>query len=520
MSEASINPKAVFQAAGLYSKGGWRTSIPLDENGSDDPVLQLCKSLPKLGGLYAAFARFLNWRADLLDARCLSSLRDAEIEYQPVPLRDVAAIIQSELGDAGAELKECLEAPLLWSTLFRTAYLSRHLGRPVVVQVARKPIGIERFLEFDLAMLEIRHPDVAGIACRTVLSQFQQWYRNGESLSHERSFLDVLSHHSGETLAVYPVPISDLSTPALLCWNAAAGRSAKDLITRGDASVSTLIASALIEQYYSLSMVDADPEPDAMIIDRNNQLHFRRFNNPIAVPPARINDAIKYTSAVLAGNASLSAQTLIRLTIAHPPLEFESMLMDEFSGVEPELKINRWFPPSAAAFESNWRALAKIAESRPLFLDCLLRNLVATGYWNSDAVRAGARQHDAISEAQAPVVQRMVKTQFGMLMNKDAATEWAMGSGLLVFGVLKEMNRLFEEVRENDLTVGVDMPEATPRELRKSRWSHALLLAALLCILLTSLLLGGTAPAPWPTLLRILAVATLPAMFWAVWRLG
>ena len=114
-------------------------------------------------------------------------------------------------------------------------------------------------------------------------------------------------------------------------------------------------------------MVDADLDLDAMIVDRNNRLHIRRLNNPIAVLPGVINTGIKYIAAVLAGNATRSAQMLIRLMVAQPPLDLEKQLIEEFSGIEPELKINRWFPSSAGAFESNWRALTKIAPSRPCF---------------------------------------------------------------------------------------------------------------------------------------------------------
>ena len=38
-------------------------------------------------------------------------------------------------------------------------------------------------------------------------------------------------------------------------------------------------------------MVDADLDLDAMIVDRNSRLHFRRLNNPIAVLPGVINRA-------------------------------------------------------------------------------------------------------------------------------------------------------------------------------------------------------------------------------------
>src|SRR6185369_1737930 len=205
--------------------------------------------------------------------------------------------------------------------------------------------------------------------------------------------------------------------------------------------------------------------------------------NPIAVLPGVINTGIKYISAVLAANAPLSAQMLIRLMISQPPLDLEKQLIEEFSGVEPELKINRWFPPSAGAFESNWRALTKIAPSRPMFLDCLHRNMLAVGYWNSDAVSAGAPALDAISEAMWPVVGRLVRTQFGMMLNRESAGEWAFGSSLLLFSTFREMNRLVEELRENDITVGVDCSDWRRPEKDERRILYRVILGGLLVVL-------------------------------------
>jgi hypothetical protein len=266
-------------------------------------------------------------------------------------------------------------------------------------------------------------------------------------------------------------------------------------------------------------MVDADPDPAVMVIDRNDRLHFRRLSSPIAVPPSVINSGIKYISAVLAGNASLSAQMLIRMMHTRPSLDLERMLMDEFSGVEPELKIHMWFPPSAATFESNWRALAKLEPARPLFLDCLQRNLVAAGYWNAYSVRSGAPVSDAIPEAQWPVIGGLIRTQFNMLLDKETAMDWAVGSGLALSGALREMNRLSEEMRDNDFTVPVEIANPAKPERRPGMLPYGLLLASLFTILLGSVLLGGRAPAPWPVLLKVLAAGTLPAMFWAVSRI-
>ncbi len=512
---------AVFERHGLGSPGIWGSSgIPTDENRPDAGAVGLCEALVELGGLYAAFARFLGWRADLLGGSYISHLRRVRLELPLVPPSAVAEIIRAEVGVAADELAGSLAPTPLWNTLSRTAYLARYRYQPVIVEVAHDPVPEESFEGFEKGLRALGRPELAGAVTPAVRSQFRECIRNGESLVRERSFLEVLSNYRGETLAEYPVLIPELCTPKILCWPAVEGRPVSELIEQGDGNTPVLIASAVLEQFFTLSMVDADLDLNAMIVDRDNHLHFRRLNNPVAVLPGVINTGIKYIAAVLAANAPRSAQTLIRLIVAQPPLDLEKRLMEEFSGVEPELKINMWFPASAGAFESNWRALTRILPSRPFFLDCLHRNLVAAGYWNSDAIRAGAPAKDAIAEAMWPVVGQVIRAQAGALLNREAAGEWAFGSGLLMFSTFREMNRLVEELRENDITVGVDASDWRRPESGESRILHQVILGGLLVFFLMSLQWGSAAPEPWSILLKILAVCTLPAMFWAVSKIG
>jgi hypothetical protein len=74
-------------------------------------------------------------------------------------------------------------------------------------------------------------------------------------------------------------------------------------------------------------------------------------------------------------------------------------------------------------------------------------------------------------------------------------------------------------MRDNDITVGVDLEEPV-QQSQSVRRSDGMILGSLLLILLLSLLWGGSAPEPWHVLLKILAVGTLPAMFWVVSRMG
>ena len=126
------------------------------------------------------------------------------------------------------------------------------------------------------------------------------------------------------------------------------------------------------------------------------------------------------------------------------------------SSIEPELKVGLEFNKSAAAFESNWRALAKLQMERPLYLNCLHRNIVATGYWTAEAISAGGDDVDTITEAHWPVVGRILKLNAAQLLYPAVVAEWSVGIGLLSFGAMREANRLAEEVRDNNLTVEVE----------------------------------------------------------------
>jgi hypothetical protein len=521
MFETIPNPAAVFGRYGLCAPGRFRggAAIPDDESSSNDLGQRLREALEQLGGLYAAFGRFLAWRSDLLDASFIGNLRQLQLNLPPVPLSVVQGIIQRELGPRAAKLAENLEDPPVWNTLTRTAYVSHYIGQRVIVQAARAPVSAENFAAFEKGMRALSRPEMAGMVAPAVLSQFREWLRSSESMAQERSLLDALGNYAGETLAGYPRVIPELSTSSILCWHDVPGRPVSELIERGGREACVLIASAILEQFYSLSIVAAEVDLDSMFVGPDQRLHFRRLNGAISVLPNRVNAGIQYATAVVAGDASVSAQKLIALIMSRASPDIEKRLLDEFSGVEPELKVNLWFPPSAASFENNWRALARIFPARPLFLDCLHRNLIAAGYWNADAVRAGEPPFDAISEAQWPVVGRLIRTQFGMLMNQKSAQDWAIGSGLLMFGALREMNRLVEEVRDDDVRVGIDFDEPRQPEDAAPRSWFGFLLAALLLVFLAGLRWGSVAPEPWPAVLKILAAAALPAMFWAISRI-
>src|SRR5262249_51704958 len=154
----------------------------------------------------------------------------------------------------------------------------------------------------------------------------------------------------------------------------------------------------------------------------------RRANRLVAIPAPMAHSCLKYISAVLASNAPAAAQALARLSSGQPAMDLETKLLDELSNLEPELKVNVNFPVSASIFEGNWCVLRRAGATNPLFLDMIHRSLMAVGYWNSETSTT-----DAIAEAQWPVLGRMLPIRLNELMNRETASDWFIGSGLLFF---------------------------------------------------------------------------------------
>ena len=511
-----------FAGSGWGSTGFWQSVAAPPADDAIRPGAKLKHAFEQLGGVYAAFAQFLLWRADLLDADYLNALRQTRCIFPPVSRDEAAALLRGELGElseGGDGLVRRMEEEPVWSTVSRTAYLSWYREKLVVIQVAREPISESALAEFEKGIAHLAHPDVDRVKAPRILKEFRQWLRHGDSIALERSYLQVLGRSRGDTAVDYPTLIPELSTDKVLCWPWVEGESAGSLLLRGSVDAVSRLAVAVLEQFCSLSVIDADLQPDAIVMPTGgNRLVIRRIGRALSVPPPAVNVGMKYMAAVLEGNASMTVQTLLTLAAGQSTATLETDLLNRLSGVEPELKVHAWYPESAAAFESNWRALAnlQISRPRPLYLDCLHRNLIALGYWTSDAVAAGGKATDTIAEAQWPVLERVLRSSASQFLNPAVVTEWSAGIGLLTFGAMREANRLAEELRENNLSLEVapELDLEEPDDKDRPGFRLGLLACVLLIALLGSLRWGSSLREPAPAV--ILALGALIALFWLV----
>lgn len=475
-------------------------------------------ALEEMGGLYAAFGQFLCWRADVLPTEYIERLRQIRVKVAPIGAAAAAQILSSELGEAGSVLVQRMETEPCWNTLARCAYRSEYQGRKIVLQIARDPIPDEAFKSFEKG-LRLIHDDKLEEAFRPrVLKSFREWMRLTDSPERERSYLDALALVRDRTIAIYPTVIPDISRGKILCMEWIEGEPIAGLIVHGSTEAVERVAEYALDQVCSVAAADGDFDPESFVLTPKGKLALRRANRLVAVPPSATQICLKYISAVLSSNAPSAAQMLVKLSYGRSNMDLESRLLDALSNIEPELKVNLQFPPSAKIFEGNWRALTRTGANKPLFLDVMHRNLVATGYWNAHVAAAPLPPVDLISQAHWPVMSRILRSGLGNMLKSETISDWFIGSGLLFFEALRTVNSLTEGLRENDLSLGVDLQHEEDSSRLHHRIRLGILIGMLLAVFLASLRFAVSPQGTWSVALSAVAAVAGFALFWFVSR--
>jgi hypothetical protein len=509
------DPEATFRKFGMRQAGVWRSAVSTAGTESP-PAARLRAALEELGGLYAVFGQFLQWRADLLRTDYLGQLRHVRVAIPPIALSEFDRIVEAELGPAAAAALEWEREPC-WSTFARCAYRARYQGRMVAVQLARDPIPNAAFEAFESGVKLIQEPSLREALRPATLAQFRDWVRLSDSPARERAHLEALHSIRDKTLVQYPALIPELSTQQVLCVEWVDGQSVAALMAQGSAQSVQRLAECVLEQLCTVTALDGDFDLESMALTAEGRLTVRRANRMIAIPPPLAHAGLKYISAVLASNAPSAAHMLARLSDGAGS-NLETRLLDELSNLEPELKVNLQFPQSAAIFEGNWRALARTGVKKPLFLDVLHRNLVAAGYWSAENSAAPAATTDFIAEAQWPVLGKILRARVGDLSNRETVSDWFIGSGMLFFESLRQITRLAEGLRENDVSVGVDVRQDDEGSKIHQRIRSGILIGMLFIAFLTSVRFAIAAEGAWLVALSAIAVASALALFWFVSR--
>ena len=479
---------------------------------------RIFSALQELGGLYSAFAQFLAFRADLLPAGAVEVFRQPRKDSAAIAGAEFARIVRTNLGARGEGLATELESQPVWSTPFRCAYRSRYQGVKIVVQVTRDAFSAVAIRQFERGLRKI--PELSGTVLEdsAVLRQFREWVLLSEDPGREHSYLQAVLEAKNDIGFSCPQIIPEISSGRVLSWYWIEGEPVSARMLASEPRLAADLAEMVLEEAILLGVVDGDLDLGSIIRSSDGRLSVRRWNRMIAMPPTLISSALKYLSGVMSGNYPLAVRMLLRLALGRYPDHLESALMKELSSAEPELKGRLRVPRSATVFESNWRSLANVVPHRPLYLDCLHRNLSAVGYWAAEGVPGS---EDCIAEAQFAVLGRLLRRRAGDLLNRDIGSEWVVGSGMLFIESLRQISRMADDLRDEDVGIGLELTRMPPdQELRERNTGRVMALGILLILFLFCLHFGSRVAAPWSVVLTLIATVASGTLFWVVVRIG
>jgi hypothetical protein len=435
-----------------------------------------------------------------------------------MPRAEAESAIRGNLGVKGEPIADSLAEAPLWSTLTSCAWRAAFEGRDVLVQITRPAVPVREFARFKDSVRGLQEPGVAAALTQETLAEFETWLRLGEAPGRERSYLETLEEFPQTTFVEYPRLVAEACSGSILCQEWVEGEPLSALFEQGANNLHAKLAEAVLEQACVVSVVDADMDLDTLVLKPDGRLAMRRAERLVSIPAAMARPLLKYITAVLAGNSQVANHQLIRMASGRSSTRMESELFDALSNLEPELKINLRFPPSASGFESNWRGLARVQRERPHFVDALHRNLIAAGYLAAEAAETGAE--DPIADAQWPVVGRLLSRRLGDVASAGIGQQWLMGSGLLLLESMRQATRMAEGFRENDLSfsfspsISEDASRQANRAIRTG-----VILVILLTIFLACLRWGPKAPAPWSGLIVAAAAVSGLVMLWLLFRI-
>jgi hypothetical protein len=438
---------------------------------------RLCSELIKRGGICAAFAAFLRWRADMLPRGWVRAFEQAR-EAAPVSRSEADAFLRQELGARGEELGAQLDKEPCWSTRARWAFRSRFEGRPVVMEAAREPVSAAEFRDFEREVSRLAGAPPSAVSS-SALKQFRQWLSLTDDLARERAYLEAAGEFRTHTSFLFPEIVPSLCSGRVLSFTWIDGTPVSSRIASGGAKLGGQLAELVLELAGVLGMIDGDLDLEDVAIADGGRLAVRRWNRFIAVPPGLRLAVLKYLCGAMAGESPRAARMLVRLALGFDSESALASLRRALASVEPELKGELRFPASATMFESHWRALRSINRNPPLYLDCLQRNLHAVGHWCSEAAPQSI-DGDPLAEAQFAVLGRVIRRRGEDLFQKDSASGWAWGAAMLPWKALRRMIRLAEAFGESEAPTGFNPAQAEADTTAQNRRVLSFIGAALL----------------------------------------
>ncbi len=277
---------------------------------SPEGGLRIRGFLEDCGGMFIKFGQIASTRTDLLPAPLIAELADLQSNVKVVPLDQIRARIEDELG---APISEAFAAfsdePLAAASIGQTHAAVLHGGRRVVVKVRRPDIevGVAR----DSAVLRwasraaVRRSEAArSLGLVALADELVKSVEQELSYVHEAANARAVASVTTGAGVEVPEIVASLSSEAVLVIARVEGRSVADTAAVDATGVprpelADRLLKAFLNQVMTAGVFHADPHPGNILIDGSGTLWLIDFGAVGLIDPVTM-DALQLMAAGMA----------------------------------------------------------------------------------------------------------------------------------------------------------------------------------------------------------------------------
>ena len=289
---------AILQQTGLarFAPRAWRSR----NGGTLTQAQRLRLALGEMGATFTKLGQVLSTRGDLLPPEYVAELTRLQDAAPPVPVADVLAILQRELGRPASEVFASFELePLASASIGQVHAATLHDGSRIVVKVQRP--GVDEQIERDLGILTRlvdwaeQHTTFAlDYDLRSLLAEFGHsihgeldYVREGQNVDRMRRCF------SGDTAIRIPFVHWEYTTHRVLAMERMEGLKITDLAALDRAGIprrkiAETAVRTFLRQILEFGFFHADPHPGNFFVEPDGTVALVDFGMV-----GRLNDGVQ-----------------------------------------------------------------------------------------------------------------------------------------------------------------------------------------------------------------------------------